>query len=200
MFQRMLSVIFRVWQSPPPKKRDVLKDRVCQSHPKTQHHIPGGLDLQHSLITEFKTLLQCNLFADIWWTLPFRDGTHYWPLRQVMKTILGINHLCYWAAPHSAIGKRLVREPDSMNWQATCLLPLVYTVTKHEVMCNIQGSHSSISEDFTLLGCDTVFSGGPLEQVSCLQPEGQAGQESQTAWPWRWRQYNPLKCQELLTS
>ena len=153
--------------SPPPqKKRDVLKDRVCQSHPKTQHHIPGGLDLQHSLITEFKTLLQCNLFADIWWTLPFRDGTHYWPLRQVMKTILGINHLCYWAAPHSAIGKRLVREPDSMNWQATCLLPLVYTVTKHEVMCNIQGSHSSISEDFTLLGCDTVFSGGPLEQVS----------------------------------
>lgn len=28
-----------------PRKRDVLKDRVCQSHPKTQHHIPEGLDL-----------------------------------------------------------------------------------------------------------------------------------------------------------
>jgi len=30
-----------------PKKRDVLKERVCQSHPKTQHHIPEGLDLQY---------------------------------------------------------------------------------------------------------------------------------------------------------
>jgi hypothetical protein len=28
-----------------PRKRDVLKVRVCQSHPTTQHHIPEGLDL-----------------------------------------------------------------------------------------------------------------------------------------------------------
>jgi len=81
--------------------------------------------------------------------------------------------------------KRSVREQDSMNGQATCLLPLEYTVTKHDVRCEIWGYHSSISEDFSLLGCDTVFSGGQLEQVSRLQPEGQAGQESHTAWPWR---------------
>jgi hypothetical protein len=30
-----------------PRKRDVLKDRVCQSHPTTQLHIPEGLDLQY---------------------------------------------------------------------------------------------------------------------------------------------------------
>jgi hypothetical protein len=30
-----------------PRKRDVLKDRVCQSHATTQHHIPEGLDLPY---------------------------------------------------------------------------------------------------------------------------------------------------------
>jgi hypothetical protein len=61
--------------------------------------------------------------------------------------------------------------------------------------------NDTIFEDSSLLGCDSVLLDEWFQMFQRnMVPSFSTLHSSCTAWPWRWRHYNPSRCQELLTN